>query len=111
MGLGQTIKAWFGNGNDASDDANLWRYVRCQRCGEVIKVRVDLRNDPSLDDDGAYVVHKTLVGGTRRCFARMEMTLTFDAQHRLIGEEVTGGTFVEASAYTASLEENASAST
>lgn len=104
MKLLDTLKAIFaGNDGRRPDDASAWFYVRCRRCGEVIKVRVDMRNDPSEDEDGQYVVHKTLVGGARRCFARLEMTLTFDVGRRLQSQEVTGGEFVTEADYTASL--------
>ena len=104
MGLLDTLKAVFtGAGDRKPEDASAWFYVRCRRCGEVIKVRVDMRNDPSEDDAGQYVVNKTLVGGARRCFARLEMTLTLDAGRRLQSQEVTGGEFVTEADYTASL--------
>ncbi len=102
MKLLDTLKAIFaGNDGRRPDDASAWFYVRCRRCGEVIKVRVDMRNDPSEDEDGQYVVHKTLVGGARRCFARLEMTLILDAGRHVRGQEVTGGEFVSADDYRA----------
>ncbi len=108
MGFLDTLKSVFAGGGDRKpEDASAWFYVRCQRCGEVIRVRVDMRNDPSEDDDGQYVVRKTLVGGARRCFARLEMTLTFDAGRRLLSQEVTGGEFVAETDYAASLAEHA----
>lgn len=100
MGLLNSLKTLFAGGSDHKpEDASAWFYVRCRRCGEVIRVRVDMRNDPSADDDGQHVVRKTLVGGARRCFARLEMTLTFDANRRLQSQEVTGGDFVSADDY------------
>jgi len=104
MGFFDTLKSVFKGGGDRKPpDASAWYYVRCQRCGEVIRARVDMRNDPSEDDDGQYIVRKTLVGGARRCFARLEMTLTLDAGRRLQSQEVTGGEFVTEADYMASL--------
>ena len=75
-----------------------WVYVRCGRCGEAIKTRIDLRNDLSQRDEGGYVVSKTLVG-SERCFERVEVQLIFDEKHRVIGQEITGGDFITAEEY------------
>ncbi len=102
MGLLNSLKALFADGGERKpEDAGAWFYVRCRRCGEIIRVRVDMRNDPSEDDSGQFVVHKMLVGGSRRCFDRLEMTLTFDANRRLRSQAVTGGDFVSADDYAA----------
>lgn len=70
--------------------------VRCRRCGEIIAVRIDLMNDLSPDyDAGGYIVHKVVVGsGQNRCFQRIEIDLTFDAQKRLLSQEARGGEIV-----------------
>lgn len=75
-----------------------WVTVKCNRCGEVIRARVNLYNDLSLDfnekGEAIYFCRKTLMG-EQRCFQRVEVTLTFDAKRNLIKKEVTGGQFVE----------------
>ncbi len=70
--------------------------VRCRRCGEIITVRIDLMNDLSPNyDAGGYTVHKVVVGsGQNRCFQRIEVDLTFDAQKRLLSQEASGGEIV-----------------
>ena len=76
---------------------NYWIYARCDRCGEVITSRVDLYNDLSMDFDAKqYRVHKVLVGdGRYRCFQRIEVTLTFDKNKRLVDRSIHGGHFLE----------------
>lgn len=74
-------------------------YVRCHRCGEVIRARADLRNELSVDygqDERptGYHYRKVLIG-SGRCFQALEVTMTFDAQHRIVSREVTGGEFVD----------------
>ena len=75
--------------------------VRCNRCGEVLPVRVDMRNDLSIqyDQEGGqttYTCRKLVSGdGSNLCFQKMEIVLKFDENRRLINREVTGGTFVE----------------
>jgi hypothetical protein len=73
--------------------------VRCNRCGEVIQTQVNLSNDLSVEYDEdekvtGYFCRK-LLRGKQRCFQQIEVTLTFDANHKLIDRKVTGGKFVE----------------
>ena len=79
----------------AEEGEALWVRVRCDRCGEVIKTRVDLRHDltPSFNDEGRvtdYVARKVLIG-SQRCFEPVEVKLTFDAQRRAVSREINGG--------------------
>ncbi len=75
--------------------------VRCARCGEVLVARVDLHNDLSAqyDDRGrvtGYFVRKLIQGsGRNRCFAAIEVELTFDARRNLAERHIRGGEFVE----------------
>ncbi|MFQ5813839.1 MAG: hypothetical protein ACE5I2_11735 [Anaerolineae bacterium] len=76
----------------------LWVYVRCDKCGEAIKTRLDLRHDltPNYSDAGRvtdYVVRKGLIG-SQRCFERVEVKLTLDPRRRLTSREITGGQFI-----------------
>ena len=73
--------------------------VQCKRCGEVIRAQVNLSNDLSVEDDEngkvtSYFCRKLLMG-KQRCFQRIEVTLTFDARHKLIDRNATDGQFVE----------------
>jgi len=81
-----------------SQDRNgYWVYARCKRCGEVISSRVNLMNDPSQDyKTGRYTVHKVLVGdGRNRCFQRIEITLVFDKNKKLVERSIAGGDFLD----------------
>ncbi len=76
-----------------------WEYVRCSRCGEKIRVRVDLANEltPQLDDEGegAYYVRKGVIGsGAKRCFQMIEVELFFDADRKPISRYISGGEFI-----------------
>ena len=97
MGFLDSFKSMFSGENDAQD---YWVYVRCKRCGEPIKTRVDLRNDLSQMEDGGYLVNKTLVGN-RRCFERVEVTLTFDAKRELVDQQILRGEFITAEEFEA----------
>lgn len=94
----------FGGGQqvtqgEAGDKNGLYFYVRPTGCDEVIKVRIDKNNDPSLADDGTYFVNKTVRGSSYKCTRSAELHLHFDSQRRLQNTDVTGGTLVTADDY------------
>ena len=81
----------------------LWVYVRCDKCGEAIKTRLDLSHDltPNYSAEGRvtdYVVRKVLIG-SQRCFEPIEVKLTFDPQRRVISREIDGGQFISREEY------------
>jgi hypothetical protein len=88
-------------GSDEGDV--LWVYVRCGKCGETIKTRLDLRHDltPNYSAEGrvaGYVSRKVLIG-SQRCFEPIEVKLTFDPQRRLGSREIAGGQFISREEY------------
>jgi len=87
-------KAFSSSGGDSR---NYWVNVRCKRCGEVITSRIDLFNDLSKDfETGQYMTRKVLIGsGEARCFQKIEVTLIFDKNKRLIDRSISGGDFLE----------------
>ena len=94
MGFLKTITALFSSGANADRDG-YWIYVRCQRCGEVIKTRVNLQQELNPYDEGGYIMRKTLVG-SQLCFQRVEVILYFDDNRNLVNREIEQGTFIEA---------------
>ena len=83
--------------SQGEDDYGYWIAVKCKRCGEGVRARVDLRNDLSAEYEGrktTYRARKVLIGeGT--CFQRIEVLLRFDDRRRLIERSVSGGEFYE----------------
>jgi hypothetical protein len=80
----------------SSDTNAYWVYVKCNRCGENIRARVNLANDLSTNyEDGEknFFCRKTLIG-EGRCFERVEVELTFDKKRNLISREINGGQFI-----------------
>ncbi len=80
------------------DGRSLWLYVKCDKCGEILKGRVDLHNDLSIqyEESGSgtsYFCRKVYVG-SNRCYRPIEVELTFDKKKRLMNEEVSGGEIV-----------------
>ena len=97
MGFLDIFKSFFAGG-EGEDKYGYWVHVRCNRCGEAVRTRIDLRNDLSALDDGGFVVHKTLVG-KGLCFERIEVTLTFGERRNVVGEEIIGGELITADEY------------
>ena len=79
----------------AEADNALWLYLKCDRCGEAIRVRVDRRYDvaSNLLDPGeagpAYTMHKDVVGD--RCFQRISVSLGFDCRMQIVERQIRGG--------------------
>lgn len=105
MGLLEKIKGLFSGGSGAARES--WIYVQCNRCGEKLRGRVDLFNDPSIQFDDAgnslgYFCRKRLSGdGSNLCFQVIEVELTFNNQHQITGKEISGGQFISAEEYSA----------
>ena len=102
MGFFDSLKS-FVSGRNEQDKAGFWIYVRCRRCGEFVKTRVDLQSALNLRDEGGYLTRKTLVGN-QRCFQRIDVTLYFDEKRRLVDQEIQHGEFISAEEYIAQTE-------
>jgi hypothetical protein len=110
MGFLDSLKKMLGGGGpSAGDDSGAYVvYVRCRRCGEPLKGRIDLRNEPSMAEEGeSWVVRKGLMGsGENRCFQTVDVTLTFDAGKKNVTDsEVVGGELITAEEYEALLNQ------
>jgi hypothetical protein len=99
MSFFDSLKSLFSGGGPTNQDG-YWIYVRCRRCGEVIRARLDLLNSLSTRDEGGYIAQKTLVG-SQHCFERIEVTLIFDDNRRLVEREIIRGEFITPEEYAA----------
>lgn len=81
-------------------DVGLYYYVQCNRCGEVIRVRINPMNDLSANDDSSALFVRKVVVGTR-CYNRIEVELTYNKDRKLIDSTVQGGKMVDEAAYEA----------
>lgn len=95
MGFFQKLSRLFSPSSQRVEDASCWIEVCCSRCGEVIRARVDLRNDLSIDYDekggvSGYHCRKVLIG-SGRCYQQIEVALSFGPDHRLSSQDVRGG--------------------
>ena len=102
MGLWENVKSALGLGGAAG---GMYLYVRCGRCGDVVRVRVNMANElqQEFSDNGGisgYSLHKTVVDS--KCFRPIELSMTFDGRRRELSREVEGGEIVTREEYVAS---------
>ncbi len=100
MGL---LKRLFGG--SPARDAGIYLYVRCDTCGEPIRVRINPGTDLSPvyegagDDEAGYELRKQILGN--RCYKLIEAVWRFDRRKRPIGSEIQGATEITAAEYEA----------
>jgi hypothetical protein len=80
-----------------------WIYVKCKRCGEKLRARINVRSELSPEfsnSDYATSFHcrKVLIG-EQRCFQQIEVNLTFDAKYRIVDKQISGGQFITLEEY------------
>jgi hypothetical protein len=115
VGLVDALKSMLGLGGGRagqSVDRGLYWYVRCNRCQDVVRVRINMANEvseisdePEEDPDvsrpanpsARYVVTKGVVDS--KCFRPMRLTILFDGRRRELESTVDGGTVVDEAAW------------
>jgi len=71
--------------------------VQCDRCGEIVRGRINLDSDLSADYEGGhelYHVRKVLMGSDK-CFQRIEVEFDFDSSRNVVARQASGGRIVE----------------
>jgi hypothetical protein len=77
----------------------IYLYVRCNKCGEKLRARVDTYNELTPDYNGnsdqpsSYFSRKVLIG-EKLCYQPIELRLKFDRNHKLVNQEISGGKFI-----------------
>jgi hypothetical protein len=99
MSFLKKISGLFSGSTSPGRGGSLEIAVRCSRCREVIRARIDLTNDLSAeygegDQETAYLCRKVLIG-KQGCYAPIEILLHFDAGRILIDRQITGGQFAD----------------
>lgn len=94
MGIFKRLSNLFSSSGQGGENA-YWFTVKCNRCGEQIRGRVDMRNELTIHyDDNTYYSRKVLMGD-KLCFQKIEVELTFDKNRRLTERKIRGGKFVD----------------
>ncbi len=101
------LRKLFSGGNPAlphasnNADPHAWyMYVQCGKCGAPVAIRVDLRNDLSVDyeTNGRYV-RKEIMDST--CFQLMYATVHFDGDGKATSQTIERGKFLDRAEYDA----------
>jgi hypothetical protein len=93
MGLFKKKK---GDGKPGPQGGHMDIYVKCGKCGEVIKTHIVMGHEliPTYEEGGAvYILRKELIGA--RCPNRIQLVMDFDGAKRIISRQVSGGEFQE----------------
>jgi hypothetical protein len=78
----------------------FYLYVKCNKCGEKLRARVDAWNeltpeyDGKSDDPASYTCRKVLIG-ENRCYQPIELKLKFDKNHKLVEQQIFGGRYID----------------
>lgn len=104
----QFLKNLFGLGGPSRQNSGLYLYVKPKACAEILEVRVDVNNGPSLNDDGnGYYLRKLARG--QRCPFEVEIEISFDKNKRIIDKQIAQGEFVTEADYQQFVAQQASA--
>ncbi len=105
--MGFLRKLLGGSGGRGGDGDGLYFYVRADRTGEVIPLRLNRYNDLSLmDDQTRYYSRKIIVG--QKSFDRIEAEFIFDKDRKFLTADVSGGELVDQGDYEAYLAQESS---
>ena len=96
-------------GASSSDSTGLWFHFRCKRCGSMVRIRVDRRNDLNREDDGpgALVLRKEVMDDS--CFQLMQAEIWLDSSYNVVSSDISGGELITEEAYRAATEGEPSA--
>jgi hypothetical protein len=103
----------FKSGPREASDGGIYYYVRCGKCGEAIRLRIDRNNDLAQEFEGSgdhpsgYSATKGVVG--KKCFRQMSVTINFDGGRREVGRSIDGGDFITREEFEAAQEDQTQA--
>ena len=100
MGLLDRLTSLFAGKKDAlveSDGRALYFYVKCGKCDEKIRVRVDVYNDLAQEFDendktSGYTLEKDVLGS--QCFRMMHLHVAFDTGKHILEKRVENGVLI-----------------
>ncbi len=107
MGFMNTLRHIFGGGSSGStgsgDPYGLWYHFRCDRCGSVVRIRADRRNDLNREEGPAtYILRKDVMDNT--CFQLMHAELWLGDSYSVVTADVSGGKLITQDEYEQAAE-------
>jgi hypothetical protein len=108
MGFFDYLKDLFSGWGRSPSYEGLYIYVRLDKSGEVVQLRLNPVAELNADSErGGYVCRKHITGPMT--FDRAEATFYFDRVHRLTGADIVGGELAAQEDWLAQLESGSSA--
>lgn len=90
MGL---FKKMFGGQSDEQEDDGLYFYIKLDRKGEIVRIRLNRASDLNRDyASGEYSSRKYIIGP--KTYQKAEAYFEFDGNYRLLEWEIKGGELV-----------------
>ncbi len=90
MGILHRLRGLLSGSSTANQDEGLYFYVRLDKTGEIVRLRIAPSQELNPDyGRGGFVSRKQILGP--RTFARAEATFRFDEAHRLMEWDIVGG--------------------
>lgn len=94
----------FGRGPSGDGGNVLWLYVRCRRCRETIRVRINRSTDAQQEYDESgrfshYTLRKEILGN--RCPNLMSVELQLDRGGRIVEQQAEGCVVIDEQEYQA----------
>ena len=107
MGFMDALRRIFGGGtgtpSESGDPHGLWYHFRCGRCGSVVRIRADRRNDLNREEGPCtYILRKDVMDNT--CFQLMRAELWLDDSYNVVTSEVSGGKLISQEEYEEATE-------
>jgi len=99
--LGQLLGNFFASpATSTSDPRGLMLYFRCAKCGTVVPVRADKRNDLNREPGpGTFLLRKEVMDD--KCFQIMHATIWLDGSYNVVSSDIQGGELVSKDVYEA----------
>ncbi len=106
MGLLDGLRSFFSDVS-SGEVYVIYIYVRCQRCGEVIRLRMDRRFDLEQEFGETlvtgFVANKDILG--RKCPNLIRVHIEYDSSYRPRTKDIEGGQFISRQEYEAGAAE------
>lgn len=84
-------------------DEGIYLYVKLDRSGEVVRLRLNPQHDMNRDSErGGYVSRKKIIGP--RTYKQSEATFRFNDNYQLVEWDITDGELVAEEDWTAQQE-------
>ena len=83
-----------------ADPYGLRFYFKCNKCGDVVRIRVDRRNDLNREaGPGTFLLRKEVMDN--KCFQLMGVVIWLDSSYNVVTADVSGGELISEEEYHA----------